>query len=98
MSLLADAYQAIADKAAVEALAAYEASKASAASAKGKPLQRDPGFKTTTYERYPDHVHDPLKVQLEIGSVKKAALQCVTELYRGLLYGILVYCHAKRGL
>ena len=49
-------------------------------------------------QRYPDHVHDPLKVQLELGNVKEAALQCVTELYRGLLYVALHHCHGQRRL
>lgn len=56
--------------------------------------------KQVTPERYRDHVHmhmhDPLKVQLELQSVKEAALQTVTELYRGLLYAILSHCHARR--
>lgn len=46
-------------------------------------------------QRYPDHVHDPLKVQHELGSAKAAALQCVTELYRGLLYVVLYHCHGQ---
>ena len=46
-------------------------------------------------QRYPDHVHDPLKVQRELGSAKAAALQCLTELYRGLLYVILHHCHGQ---
>ena len=47
-------------------------------------------------QRYPDHVHDPLKVQHELGSAKAAALQCVTELYCGLLYVVLYHCHGQR--
>ena len=47
-------------------------------------------------QRYPDHVHDPLKVQHDLGSAKAAALQCITELYRGLLYVVLYHCHGQR--
>ena len=47
-------------------------------------------------QRYPDRVHDPLKVQHELRNAKAAALQCVTELYRGLLYVVLYHCHGKR--
>ena len=61
---------------------------AASASAEGVPAQ----------QRYPDHVHDPLKVQAELGKAKVVALQCVTELYRGLLYVVLYHCHGQHSL
>lgn len=121
LSLLADAYLAVADKAAAEALAAFKAEQGSAsfspagagqsnAPGEGQASQ-DPstsggqdasqasrGRKQVTWEQYPDHVHDPLKVQLELGNVKGAALQTVTELHRGLLYVALHHCHGQRSL
>ncbi len=54
------------------------------------------GAEQVTQEQYPDYVHDPLKVQLELRKVKEAAIQTVSELYRGLLYVILSHCHAPR--
>ncbi len=122
LSQLADAYLAVADEAAAEALAAFTAQQGSASNAassqagaqekltpkadaasqapgssSSQDLKQDPsGVKQDVAQRYPDHVHDPLKVQLELGKVKGAALQCVTELYRGLLYVVLFYCHRQR--
>ena len=119
LSLLADAYLAVADKAAAEVLAAFRAEQGSASSksagadqssapgagqsspsrsAGQDASQARKGWKQVTWERYPDHVHDPLKVQLELGNVKGAALQIITELYRGLLYVALHHCHGQRSL
>jgi len=122
LSQLADAYLAVADKAAAEVLAAFTAQHGSASNAASSQAgaremstteadaasqapsssapqdfeQATSGVKQDVAQRYPDHVHDPLKVQLELGKVKGAALQCVTELYRGLLYVVLYYCHRQR--
>ena len=122
LSQLADAYLAVADKAAADVLAAFTAQQGSVskaassqARAQGKSTpeadaasqapsssasqdlkQAPSGVKQDVAQRYPDHVHDSLKVQLELGKVKGAALQCVTELYRGLLYVVLYYCHRQR--
>ena len=129
LSQLADAYLAIADKAAAEALSSFQSQQTSAASpaspqhgfqassaASGKAAEDQPGSSSSLSagpqqgskeksapaaqaapkQRYPDHVHDPLKVQHELKNAKAAALQCVTELYRGLLYVVLYHCHGKR--
>ena len=128
LSQLADAYLAIADKAAAEALSAFQAQQSRDASpslpqhgSQAKPAARaevkasQPSSSSSLSagpqqgsgggsaheraapkQRYPDHVHDPLKVQHELRNAKAAALQCVMELYRGLLYVILYHCHGKR--
>ena len=128
LSQLADAYLAIADKAAAEALSAFQAQQSPAASPSSpqhgpqaeKPATRteadahQPSSSSSSLstgpqqgseggsaraapkQRYPDRVHDPLKVQHELRNAKAAALQCVTELYRGLLYVVLYHCHGKR--
>ncbi|CAK0787853.1 hypothetical protein CVIRNUC_011075 [Coccomyxa viridis] len=127
LSQLADAYLAIADKAAAKALSAFQAQQSSAASPSSPqrgPQAKKPATRTEAdvhqpssssslsagpqqgseggsapaalKQRYPDHVHDPLKVQHELRNAKAAALQCITELYRGLLYIVLYHCHGKR--
>jgi hypothetical protein len=140
MSQLADAYLALADSAAAEALAAFRAQQGASARGPGaytpaaaateeppvcgrgkaaseearrvtggaRPSQQKQqagggaasvsGKGVPVRQRYPDHVHDHLKVQLELGNAKVAALQCVTELYRGLLYVALHRCHGQRKL
>lgn len=140
LSQLMDAYLALADSAAAEALAAFHAQQAGSArshaaspkaaastgqasrsgeaeaaseesrsgAASSRPRQQKQqagsGAPSVSAEgvpaqqRYPDHVHDPLKVQAELENAKVAALQCVTELYRGLLYVVLYHCHGQRSL
>ena len=127
LSQLADAYLAIADKAAAKALSAFQAQQSSAASPSSPqrgPQAKKPASRTEAdvhqpssssslsagpqqgseggsapaalKQQYPDHLHDPLKVQHELRNAKAAALQCITELYRGLLYIVLYHCHGKR--
>ena len=73
---------------------AGKAEQGSSSSAGQDSSQPSSGAKQVTSEGYPHQVQDPLKVQLELRHVKEAALQTVTELYRGLLYVILSRCHA----
>lgn len=121
LSQLVNAYLALADSAAAEALAAFQAQQAGSGSSPAatpqaaadteqsiRPRQQKQqawnGAASASVEgvpaqqRYPDHVHDPLKVQAELGKAKVAALQCVTELYRGLLYVVLYHCHGQHSL
>ena len=55
------------EKSATEADAA---SRAASSSASQDFEQAPSGVKQDVAQQYPDHVHDPLKVQLELGKVK----------------------------
>lgn len=73
----------------------WEASKSGGPSTGQQPGSGAKDGAKQQQQRYPDHVHDPLKVHMELGNTKGAALQCVTELYRGLLYVVLYHCHRQ---